>query len=104
MSYFSFELTLWQYKLFKFQQTTDANEKMEFLKNVRKQSVAPTRDQMKLAEDMSQIYLFNSPELFSRAIETCIVLNSLYFALWATNFIYVVDKEFNNNGFIHAML
>lgn len=76
---------------------------MEFLKNVRKND-NKTREEMKLTEDMSQIYLFNSPELFCRAIEVGIMLNSLYLALWATNFLYVVVNTFHNNVYLHLML
>jgi hypothetical protein len=92
--------------LHKFQQTTDADEKIEFFKNVRKKTTfTPTREQMKLTEDMSEIYLFNSPELFCRAIDAAIMLNALYLSLWATNFITVVDSNFSNQvGVLQLML
>jgi hypothetical protein len=90
--------------MFKFQNTNDAGEKLKFLKNVRKQSIfTPAQDQMKIAEDLSQIYLFSSPVLFSRALELCIMLNSLYLALWATNFIYLVVTEFQNSPLLHFL-
>lgn len=59
---------------------------------------------MKLTEDMSEIYLFNSPQLFCRAIEVAIMLNSLYLALWATNFIFVVHEYLDNEGILQVML
>jgi hypothetical protein len=91
----------------KFQNTTDATKKIEFLKNIRKHPAnesPASREKMKLAEDMSGIYFLNSPELFCRAIEAAIMLNSLYLALWATNFIKIVNDNFHNNFLLQLML
>ena len=95
-----------QFKLYKFQQATDADEKIEILKHVRKKTAfTPNREQMKLTEDMSEIYLFKSPELFCRAVEAAFTLNSLYLSLWATNFISVVTRNFSNQvGILQLML
>jgi hypothetical protein len=100
-------LTIPQFKQHKFQSTTDEKKIIEFFRNIRKQSSRDTpesREKMKLAEDMSQIYFLNRPELFLRAIEAAIMLNSLYLSLWATNFIKIVADSFDNNFLLQLML
>eukprot|EP00602_Paraphysomonas_sp_CaronLab_P006901 CAMPEP_0185023094 /NCGR_PEP_ID=MMETSP1103-20130426/5786_1 /TAXON_ID=36769 /ORGANISM="Paraphysomonas bandaiensis, Strain Caron Lab Isolate" /LENGTH=501 /DNA_ID=CAMNT_0027555517 /DNA_START=1028 /DNA_END=2533 /DNA_ORIENTATION=- len=46
--------------------------------------------QMKLSEDFSCIYMFGNSGLYFRTVEFGIILNSLYLAMWVTNFITVV--------------
>jgi hypothetical protein len=51
---------------------------------------------MKLSEDLSDIYFFENPDLYFKAVEYAIMLNSLYLSLWACNFISVVQSNFDN--------
>lgn len=62
-------------------------------------SVRPSNGQaeFKYSEDFSFIYLFGSPLLYFRAVETCIVLNSLYLSFWLLNFITVAHAMTNND-------
>eukprot|EP00603_Paraphysomonas_imperforata_P000896 CAMPEP_0114448972 /NCGR_PEP_ID=MMETSP0103-20121206/20612_1 /TAXON_ID=37642 ORGANISM="Paraphysomonas imperforata, Strain PA2" /NCGR_SAMPLE_ID=MMETSP0103 /ASSEMBLY_ACC=CAM_ASM_000201 /LENGTH=550 /DNA_ID=CAMNT_0001621027 /DNA_START=637 /DNA_END=2291 /DNA_ORIENTATION=- len=52
---------------------------------------------LKVSEDFSFIYLFGSPLLYFRAVETCIALNSLYLSFWVLNFITVAHSMTNND-------
>ncbi len=52
-----------------------------------------TRRRPKLiSDDFSDIYFFQKPVYYFRAVELCIMFNCLYLALWATNFVFIVDK------------
>ncbi len=43
-------------------------------------------------DDFSDIYFFAKPVYYFRAVELCIMFNCLYMALWATNFVFIVEK------------
>ena len=59
---------------------------------------------MKLSEDFSDVYFFRSPELYFKAVEIAIMLNSLYLSMWACNFISLVNTQFNSSPFLHIVM
>jgi len=63
---------------------------LSLLKNA-KDSPGLEKD-VKLSEDFSSVFLFDNPDLFFRAVEIAIMLNSLYLSLWITNFISAVNQ------------
>jgi len=65
---------------------------MSFFKRAHNNEISTDDADVKLSEDLSSIFLFNSPELFFRAVEIAIMLNSLYLSLWISNFVTAVER------------
>eukprot|EP00602_Paraphysomonas_sp_CaronLab_P002491 CAMPEP_0185036978 /NCGR_PEP_ID=MMETSP1103-20130426/30777_1 /TAXON_ID=36769 /ORGANISM="Paraphysomonas bandaiensis, Strain Caron Lab Isolate" /LENGTH=831 /DNA_ID=CAMNT_0027574759 /DNA_START=395 /DNA_END=2893 /DNA_ORIENTATION=- len=72
--------------------TPKTNFGMSFFKRVQNNEVSTEDADVKLSEDFSSIFLFDSPELFFRTVEIAIMLNSLYLSLWVSNFATAVER------------
>ena len=80
--------------------TNKSNKKLKGMfrsRSLRSTSVQPSGD-LKYSEDFSFIYVFGSPLLYFRAVEICIVLNSLYLSFWVLNFITTAHVMTNGEG------
>jgi len=52
-------------------------------------------DSLKLHAELREIFLFRYPELYFYAIEVALLVQSLYIALWATNFLFIANISYN---------
>jgi hypothetical protein len=52
-------------------------------------------DSLKLHAELREIFLFRYPELYFYAIELAILVQSLYIALWATNFLFIANISYH---------
>ena len=94
-----------QFKLFKLRERDEISDKKAEKSNeglmmsyLRHQNDMQTKSSdMKLSEDLSDIYLFRNPAVYFKAVECAIMLNSIYLSLWACNFITVVGTTFDNS-------
>jgi len=50
---------------------------------------------LKLHAELSEIFLFCRPELYFYAIEIALLIQCLYIALWATNFLFIANMSYN---------
>lgn len=103
-----------QFKLFKLKERDAKNTKMSdkeskgmmmsYLRHHNSTFITNDNKNMKLSEDLSEIYFFENPDLYFKAVEYAIMLNSLYLSLWACNFISVVQFSFNNAWIVQIFM
>ena len=100
-----------QFKLLKIKEMR--KQKLERSKSNKRMMMSYLRDKsatdssnldMKLSEDLSDIYFFRSPQFYFKMVEIAIMLNSLYLSLWACNFISLVNEHFNRSAFYHIVM
>ena len=56
------------------------------------------------ASDMEEIYIFQNPEYYHRAVEACIMMHCFYLGVWSTNFITIVSESTLKPSFWHTMI
>lgn len=91
---------------FKLKKLAEGDSRIASTQLIKKKSLSRkfSSDKLKLSEDFSDIYFFHSPQLYIIAMEVGIALNSLYLAMWATNFITILRKEYATADILSQLL